>query len=93
MGEFSTGIMFGRDGKTVINDVNEFGQEWQVHDTDPQVFLFDREPQYPRECILPLETSKGQFAQGIALGLVLLLLAFSLNASLHYFQGKGQVIS
>lgn len=42
---------------------------------------------------ITLETSKGQFAQGIALGLVLLLLAFSLNASLHYFQGKGQLLS
>ncbi len=39
---------------------------------------------------IALETSKGEFAQGIALGLVLLILAFSLNASLHYFQGKGQ---
>lgn len=42
---------------------------------------------------ITMETSKGQFAQGIALGLVLLLLAFSLNASLHYFQGKGQFAS
>lgn len=42
---------------------------------------------------IALETSKGEFAQGIALGLVLLLLAFILNASLHYFQGKGQVVS
>ncbi len=42
---------------------------------------------------IALETSKGEFAQGIALGLVLLLLAFSLNASLHYFQGKGQFVS
>lgn len=39
---------------------------------------------------IALETSKGEFAQGIALGLVLLILAFSLNASLQYFQGKGQ---
>ena len=38
---------------------------------------------------IALETSKGEFAQGIALGIVLLILAFSLNASLHYFQGKG----
>ena len=42
---------------------------------------------------IALETSKGEFAQGIALGLVLLLLAFILNASLHYFQGKGQVVA
>jgi len=42
---------------------------------------------------IALETSKGEFAQGIALGLVLLFLAFSLNASLQYFQGKGQFVS
>lgn len=41
---------------------------------------------------IALETSKGEFAQGIALGLVLLLMAFMLNTSLHYFQGKGQVV-
>ena len=40
---------------------------------------------------IALETSKGEFAQGIALGLVLLLLAFALNLLLHYFQGKGQI--
>lgn len=40
---------------------------------------------------IALETSKGEFAQGIALGIVLMILAFSLNASLHYFQGKGQL--
>ena len=40
---------------------------------------------------IALETSKGEFAQGIALGLVLLVLAFSLNASLHWFQGRGRV--
>ncbi len=40
---------------------------------------------------IALETSKGEFAQGIALGLVLLLLAFILNLLLHYFQGKGHI--
>ena len=38
---------------------------------------------------IALETSKGEFAQGIALGLVLLLLAFTANGLLHHFQGKG----
>lgn len=40
---------------------------------------------------IALETSKGAFAQGIALGLVLLVLSFVLNALLHHFQGKGAV--
>ena len=38
---------------------------------------------------IALETSKGEFAQVIALGIVLLLLAFVLNGLLHLFQGKG----
>ncbi len=40
---------------------------------------------------IALETSKGEFAQGIALGVVLLLLASTLNGLLHYVQGKGGV--
>lgn len=40
---------------------------------------------------IALETSKGEYSQGIALGIVLIVLAFSLNASLNYFQGKGQL--
>jgi tungstate transport system permease protein len=39
---------------------------------------------------IALETRKGDFAQGIALGLVLLIMAFTLNALLHFFQGKGR---
>lgn len=35
---------------------------------------------------IALETSKGEYAQGLALGIVLLLLAFGLNAMLHMSQ-------
>ncbi len=42
---------------------------------------------------IALETSKGEFAQGIALGAILLLLAFTLNGLLHYVQGKGVQMS
>ncbi|MEJ2308530.1 MAG: ABC transporter permease [Gammaproteobacteria bacterium] len=40
---------------------------------------------------IALETSKGEFAQGIALGIVLLIMAFTLNALLHHFQGRGYI--
>ncbi len=40
---------------------------------------------------IALETSKGAFAEGIALGIVLLFLAFLLNALLQYLQGKGSI--
>ena len=38
---------------------------------------------------IALETSKGDFAQGIALGFVLLVLAFGVNIALALLQGKG----
>ena len=40
---------------------------------------------------IALETSKGEFAQGIALGLVLLLAALLLNMALSFFQGRGRI--
>ncbi|MDJ0778958.1 MAG: ABC transporter permease [Gammaproteobacteria bacterium] len=40
---------------------------------------------------IALETSRGAFAEGIALGSVLLLLAFLLNLLLQYAQGKGSI--
>ena len=41
---------------------------------------------------IALETSKGAFSQGIALGIVLLILAMFLNLSLTLLQGKGEMI-
>lgn len=38
---------------------------------------------------ISLETAKGEFAQGIALGFVLIVFALGINASLNYFQGEG----
>ncbi len=40
---------------------------------------------------IALETSKGEFAQGIALGVVLLVLALLLNVFLGMLQGKGEM--
>ncbi len=42
---------------------------------------------------IALETSKGEFAQGIALGIVLVSLAFTLNALLQKVQGRGQPVA
>lgn len=41
---------------------------------------------------IALETSKGEFTQGIALGIVLLVLALVLNFSLGIMQGKGEMV-
>jgi tungstate transport system permease protein len=40
---------------------------------------------------IALETSKGAFAQGIALGAVLVMMAFTLNAGLHWLQGRSRL--
>jgi len=40
---------------------------------------------------IALETSKGEFAQGIALGMVLLVLSLGLNAGVSIFQGRGEL--
>lgn len=40
---------------------------------------------------IALETSKGEFAQGIALGIVLLCMALALNFLLMFFQGRGEI--
>jgi tungstate transport system permease protein len=40
---------------------------------------------------IALETSKGLFAQGIALGLVLLMLALVLNSFVSVLQGRGEL--
>ena len=40
---------------------------------------------------IALETSRGSFAQGIALGVVLLLLALTLNLTLTGIQGRGDI--
>ena len=41
---------------------------------------------------IALETSKGDFSQGIALGIVLLVMAMFLNLSLSLLQGRGEMI-
>jgi tungstate transport system permease protein len=38
---------------------------------------------------IALETSKGEFAQGIALGFVLMVVAIGINAALAWLQGRG----
>lgn len=51
MGEFGTGKKLARDGITIIEDPIEFGKEWQVRDTEENLFESARAPQYPEQCI------------------------------------------
>ena len=38
MGSYPAGAIIARDGNTVFDDSNEFGQEWQVLSSEPQLF-------------------------------------------------------
>lgn len=54
LGDYATGKKLARDGFTVIEDDNEFGQEWQVLPGSPQLFHDVSGPQAPFEkCVLP----------------------------------------
>mmetsp|Transcript_11083 Transcript_11083/g.26338 ORF Transcript_11083/g.26338 Transcript_11083/m.26338 type:complete len:167 (-) Transcript_11083:90-590(-) len=54
------GSMMARDGITIIEDGDAFGNEWQVHPTDPQLFHIIDGPQYPAKCIMPEKLTADQ---------------------------------
>lgn len=60
MGEFGTGRMIARDGKTLMEDGDAFGQEWQVLNTETKLFQATRIPQHPQQCILPSPSKTGR---------------------------------
>lgn len=66
MGSWNQGSMLGRDGETIFEDADAFGQEWQVRDTDPQLFHIIEAPQYPAKCNMPEKmTAEQRHLRGI----------------------------
>jgi len=59
MGSFD-GKLLARDGATVMEDMNAFGQEWQVTEEEPSLFRESRAPQHPSKCILPAAKASKQ---------------------------------
>lgn len=55
MGSYTGGDLLARDGITVMDDMEKYGQEWQVNGDDPKLFRTARQPQYPTQCRLPEE--------------------------------------
>jgi hypothetical protein len=56
LADFNTGKKLGRDGFTIIEDYNDFGQEWQVLADGPKLFHEVSGRQFPdQKCILPSE--------------------------------------
>jgi hypothetical protein len=53
MGSFPSGSKKNRDNSTVFEDVNLFGQEWQVLPTEDKLFHDLHGPQSPQRCEIP----------------------------------------
>merc|ERR1711862_262157 len=55
MGAYPRGEFVGRDGETTIEDIQEFGQEWQVSASEPKLFHLKNDgPQQPEsKCLSP----------------------------------------
>jgi len=53
MGDYPSGNKVGRDGNSSIEDVNKFGQEWQVLQTEPNLFHEKGSVQAPSHCVIP----------------------------------------
>ncbi|CAB9513844.1 expressed unknown protein [Seminavis robusta] len=47
------GARFGRDGKTLIKNFRQFGQEWQVEDSEPRLFHSYEGAVVNRKCVMP----------------------------------------
>jgi hypothetical protein len=54
LGTFPKGKRVGRDGVTEIQDINEYGQEWQILDSEKSLFNAAGSVQHPQKCILPV---------------------------------------
>jgi len=65
MGNFADGRLMARDGITVINDHNKFGQEWQILESEPNLFMTPS-PHRGAECVPPTVTDKDRRRLGEA---------------------------
>ncbi len=70
MGHFDKPGFLARDGNHKITDFNQFGQEWQVLQSEPMIFNERRAPQHPEQCTLPTVTSKRRLGENSAIRLL-----------------------
>jgi len=57
MGTLEHGTLLARDNESTFEDINDFGQEWQVLATEPKLFHKADGPQAPERCIMPSTSS------------------------------------
>ena len=53
MGSFPEGLKLARDKTSVIDDLDDFGKEWQVLTSEPKLFKNIEGPQHPTICEIP----------------------------------------
>lgn len=53
MGSFPLGLKLARNNSTVIDDLDAFGQEWQVLQTESKLFHKIDGPKFPIKCKIP----------------------------------------
>jgi hypothetical protein len=90
MGDFEYGLKVARDGKTVLEDANAFGQEWQVLHTDPKLFQTLRFPQYPQKCTMPTPKATSMLRRRLSESSIDELAAE--KACAHWGQGKDDCV-
>jgi len=56
MGSFPSGLKLARDNTSVIDDLDIFGEEWQVLSSEPKLFHNIEGPQHPNRCQVPSKT-------------------------------------
>jgi len=67
LGAFPHGAKVARDGVTVMEDINAFGQEWQVGVGEPMLFHEVGPVQAEEECAMPVTTTSKERRLGEAL--------------------------
>jgi hypothetical protein len=86
MGGFEKGRMLARNGETVLDDPNEYGQEWQVLDSEPKLFQTNRLPQHPQVCVMPPPKLVSQVRRRLSIFSIAELAAE--KACAHWGKGK-----
>jgi hypothetical protein len=70
LGSYVDGSKLARNGTVMIGDINAFGQEWQVLESEMKLFQNpNRFPRHPRKCLMPKESKAfGRRPLGEAIG-------------------------
>ena len=89
-GRVSSGLLFLQEAKFIIIAAIMAGFGRVFAEVGVSMMLGGNIRFYTRNITtaIALETAKGAFSLGIALGIVLLLLAFLINATVYHFQGR-----